>query len=359
MPPPKKRKPQLPPPPWTWDDEIAALEEVGFDTPLAQTLWRGLRDLGVWRQGGPGREALGREPSPFVAERTALALTSAPELTGPLGTFALLGSNPELCSERQIATACYEIYRWAESRSLSLVAVLFSEAAATVDDDSRWALAAAKSCRVVGRYQRSGQWYARAFDLGRSAKRTSDAVRALLGLGGLLRTLGRLHEALPYFERASRRANRRNRRKLAAETHHDLLLLLTELGEYEQASYHAAGAVLYYAPRNRRLPYLVHDAAFLFIRLHHYTPALMLCEGVPALVPRPNDAALVWSTVAWAAAGAGKREQFHQAEGEALQLLGLSNEHAPAALLHLAEGARALGDWETAKRYAAAAVTAA
>lgn len=359
MEPRNKRKPQLPPPAAAWHHEVAALEELGFETPLARTLWRGLRDLSVWMRGGPGREALGREPSTTIAERTAFALIAAPELTGPIGTFSLLASRPELCTERQIAEACHAVFQWAESRSLSLLAVLFSEAAARVDDDPRWALAAARSCRAAGRYDQSARWYIRGFGLARSAKRTSDAVRALLGYGGLLRTMGRLHEALPYFESAARRADRRNRRKLAAETHHDLLLLLTELGHYEQARYHAEGAVRYYSRRHRRLPYFVHDAAFLFIRLNLYTPALMLCEGVPALVPRPNDAALVWSTVAWAAAGAGKSEQFREAEREALQLLGLSDEHAPATFIHLAEAARALGEWDAAKRYAAASATAA
>lgn len=359
MQPPKKRKSQLAPPPETWEAGIAALEELGFDTPLARTLWRGLRDLQVWLRAAPGREALGREPSAMVAERTALAVLAAPELTGAIGTFALLASRPELCSERHIAEACFNVSRWAESQSLLLTAVLFSEAAATADDDPRWALAAARNCRAAGRYERSARWYARGFELARAAKRTSDAVRALLGYGGLLRTVGRLREALPYFESAARRADRRNRRKLAAETHHDLLLLLTELGEYGRARYHAEGAVRYYSRRHRRLPYLVHDAAFLFIRLSHYTPALLLSEGVPALIPRPGDAALVWSTVAWAAAGAGKQDAFRDAERETLQLLGLASEHAPATLIHLAEGARALGEWEAAKRYAAASATAA
>jgi tetratricopeptide (TPR) repeat protein len=295
----------------------------------------------------------------MIAERTALAVAGAPELTGAIGTFALLAARPELCSERQVAEACYSVYQWAETRSLSLLAVLFSEAAAAVDDDPRWALAAARSCRVAGRYDRSARWYSRAFELARGAGRTSDAIRALLGYGGLLRTVGRLQEALPYFESAARRADRRNRRKLAAETHHDLLLLLTELGQYDEARYHAEGAVRYYSRRHRRWPYLVHDAAFLFIRLRHFTPALMLCEGIPDLMPRPNDAALVWATVAWAAAGSGRADAFRDAEHTTLQLLGLASEHAPATLIHLAEGARALGQWEAARRYAAASAAAA
>ena len=152
MPPPKKRKAQLPPPTDPWEAEVAALEELGFDTPLARTLWRGLRDLQVWLRAVPGREALGREPSPYIAERTALAVAAAPELTGAIGTFSLLASRPELCSERQIAEACFAVHHWAESRSLLLIAVLFSEAAANVDDDPRWALAAARSCRAAGRW---------------------------------------------------------------------------------------------------------------------------------------------------------------------------------------------------------------
>lgn len=355
----KKNKPQLPPPPTKWHEEVAALEELDFDTPLARTLWRALRDIRVWVRGDEGRERLGREPTAAVAERTALALTEAPELTAQVGTFALLASRPELCTPRQLAEACYAVFEWAERRSLLRVAMHFGEAAATVDDDSRWALAAGRGCRAAGEYERSARWYVRAFGLARSARRTSDAVRALLGYGGLLRSVGRLEDALHYFESAARRANRRNRRKLAAETHHDLLLLLTELGRYERARFHAEGAVRYYARRHGRMPYLVHDAAFLLLRLGHYTTAFTLIEGVPRLIPRPNDAALVWSTAAWAAAGAGKPERFSEAEAETLQLVALAQEFAPATFIHLAEGARALGEWDAARRYAAASAEAA
>lgn len=356
----KKSKPQLPPPPPTWYEEVAALEELDFDSPLARTLWRALRDLRVWVHGDEGRERLGREPPPGVAERTAFALAAAPELTAQIGTFALLAATPQLCTSRQLAQACYDVFEWAERRSLLRLAMHFSEAAATVDDDSRWALAAGRSCRAAGEYERSGRWYIRAFGLARSKRRrTSDAVRALLGYGGLLRSVGRLEAALPYFERAARRASRRNRRKLAAETHHDLLLLLTELGRYDLARYHAEGAVRYYARRHARMPLLVHDAAFLLLRLGHYTSAFILLDGVPHLIPRPGDAALVWSTLAWAAAGAGRADRFSESESEALQLVGLAHELAPATLIHLAEGARALGSWEAARRYALASADAA
>lgn len=64
-------------------------------------------------------------------------------------------------------------------------------------------------------------------------------------------------------------------------------------------------------------------------------------------------------TIAWAAAGSGRVDKSGEAERESVRLLGLANEHAPAALIHLAEAARIRGDWTTAARYATASEAAA
>jgi hypothetical protein len=72
-----------------------------------------------------------------------------------------------------------------------------------------------------------------------------------------------------------------------------------------------------------------------------------------------RDRALPWSSLAWAAAGAGLRDRFREAERVTLQHVAAHREFAPAIFIHLAEGARALRDWDRAQRYAEAAADSA
>jgi tetratricopeptide (TPR) repeat protein len=353
----------IPPPPRPpyWLNEVEAIDEMGgLDTPLGVVLWRILRSARLWVDGDPERRAELFSPfSPATAERFALAIAAAPELCEPLGVLALLQRAPDLVDRAQLARACHELYEWAQLRSLSRTAMHFAEVAAYAEpDDAGRCNVAGRACRSAGDYIRSLDWFERGFLLAKRGERralVNTAVRALLGLGRLLQVQGRLREAAGYFVKAVRRSTRRDRRALAA----DLFALLAELGRYRLALKYARGAVTFYGPKHPRYPYAVHDFAFLLIRRSFFRLALELLDVLPPYFKRPGDLALVWSTQAWAAAATGDHGRYLVAEERTLRVVGLSDEYSAAALIHVAEAARAVGEWDKADRYAHAAGAAA
>jgi tetratricopeptide (TPR) repeat protein len=182
---------------------------------------------------------------------------------------------------------------------------------------------------------------------------------ALLGYGALLKEMGQHAEARRVFLKAVRRAKRQGRRRQAAEAHHDLLAIEAERGTIAKAVVHAVQALELYPQQHPYLPALAHELGFLLVRLGHYSTAIPLLELAVPRAARPAVEALEWSTLAWAAAGAGRRQRYEVAEREALRLVGLHDEYGPAVMLHLAEGARSLGQWTRAERYATHAAEAA
>lgn len=136
---------------------------------------------------------------------------------------------------------------------------------------------------------------------------------------------------------------------------HDLYVIAVELERYELAVKHARSAFSRYPLTHPSIPRLAHDVAFLFIRLRHFASALALLSKAIPLMPQEVERAIAWSSLAWAAGGAGVRDRMREAEEQALQLAPKHPDFAPAIFVHLAEGARALGEWERAAGYAEAA----
>ncbi len=64
---------------------------------------------------------------------------------------------------------------------------------------------------------------------------------------------------------------------------------------------------------------------------------------------RPDEQVLVWGSIARAAGGLENTERFRSAAAQVIQLATRHEEHAAAALIHVGEGARALGWWEDAR----------
>lgn len=330
------------------------------DGALGLTLWRALRAVWTWVDTPPERRGgLSQEPTREVRERLAYAVAEAPELASPLGTFILLTRSAEIVDRTQLGEACRAVYEWAENRALVETAVHFAEAAARVSDEPELTNAAGRMCRRGALNDRSAAWFARAFRLAVRERDRGETLRALLGYGALLKDLGRHDEARTMFERAARRAARTGRLRQAAEAHHDLLAIAAEVGAFSDAERHVRLAVKLYPVHHPRFPYLVHDFAFVLIRQRFYSIALSLLEDLLRVTWRPSEELLLRRPIAWAAAGS-TRVAFHdRAEHEVLQLIGMHDEYACAAYIHLAEGARHLARWERAERYAAAASEAA
>ncbi len=246
---------------------------------------------------------------------------------------------------------------------MMLVAVYFAEAAAIVDPENPvLANNAGYVCRRASVDERSGIWYLRAFGLAvrlRGRQETvsrEESLRALLGYGTLLLTWGRLEEAKQYYEQAAKRAERTGRRRHAAKAKHDLLTFAAEVGTYQEGEPYARDALDLYPIHDPQLPALAHDWAYLLIRFHHYSCAVPILELAVMRAHKPAIQMLFWSTLGWAAAGAGRRDRFQKAKEEVLRRIVAYDEFAPGALYHLAEGARLCGAWEEAEQYLAQAL---
>ncbi len=332
-----------------------------LDDELGLVFWRAVRDVLVWSSTPPEmRVQLSQPPTEAVAARFAAASSAAPTLAEAITEFALLARAAHLVDARALADACHAVYQWADTQGLMRPALHFAEAAALADPaDPTRANFAALMCRREVMEQRAGTWYYRAFVLAKRARNDQEQLYALLGCGSLYRDLGRVREARRFILKAARLAGRTGRYREAAEAAHDLMLMESEEGALPAATEHATRAEAWYPVHHPRFIYFAHDFAFLLVRARNYAVAHALLEKAIPLFQRANERVLVWSTLAWAAGGAGRQDRLAVAEAEVLAGVTQYAEYAPAALLHIAEGARACRRWGPAAEYAARAVEAA
>jgi tetratricopeptide (TPR) repeat protein len=351
------RQHRIPPPPLPLD-RLPVLKQV--ESAAGLVLWRALMDVSLWSAAPAERRSLFHPPNAHVRERLAYARAETSELAPAIGTFALLLQAPELVDATQVADACAFVHEWADARGLVLTALLFAEAAARAEPDNPVrANLAARSARRALEFDRAGTWHLRAYKLAVRAHDDREKVWALLGYGSTMKTMGQSAEARRFFHRGARAAKGTGRRKESALAHHNLADIAVEAGKYRLAEMHANAALSLYPHDHPRIPALAHDFAFALLRQHHYSAALYLLERVVPLIRRPEEQALVLSSLAWAAGGAGRVRRLEEAERTAVELVGIFPDFAFGVFLHLAEGWRACSDWERADRYAEAARLAA
>jgi tetratricopeptide (TPR) repeat protein len=316
----------------------------------------------MWAETPPDedRGALFGPVSPETRELFAYAQAQEPDLVVPIGMFGLLLASPRVIAAHPLAEACSRVQTWADARGMLSLASHFAELAALADStNSGRAKTAARMCRRARELWRASQWYERAHSLGILAGDDAARIEAMIGNASTFKEQGDRDEAYRWYKRAARSARRRGKDKLAAEAHHGLTLLCAELGEHDQALFHARRAMDYYTHDHPWLPYLVHDVAFALIRRRFYTLAVYILAVLRRVLVHPDEQVLFYSTVCWAAGGAGRRELYAKAEQHVLEQIAVHNEHATAAWLHLAEGARFVSEWERAATYAAEAAKSA
>lgn len=358
-----RRKPHgIPPAPsWRVEDNggpfgTSILAEAA--EPVSIALWLSIRFIFVWA-GCPEdrRWRLGQRPRVTRSERWATAASQAPELADALDCFARLIRRPSAVSNSDVARACEAVHLWANDYGFRNTSLHFAEAAAFADpEDPRHANTAGAACRRAALNSRAAIWIHRARRL--AVGNLTEKIRSHLAMGALWKETGRLAEAERAFIRAAKAATRKNRRRQAAEAHHDLLLLTAEQGRLDDAECHAVRATDLYPLAHPRLPYLAHDLAFALIRHGYYSNALPLLEAFVRSVP-PGQLLPGLSTLAWAAAGNGLVHRFEEIEARVMELVTPDHEYAPASFIHLAEGAWLLGRWERAEQHGACAVEAA
>jgi tetratricopeptide (TPR) repeat protein len=352
-------RPHLVPPAPAPLDRTQVLMQM--ETTAGLVLWRALVDARLWGDAPAAeRRRLFRAPTADVRERFALACEEIPALAPAFGTFALMLRSPDLATSEQVGSACALVHAWADQAGLRTVALRFAEAAAHADPESpARANLAARSARRAMMYDRAGTWHMRAYKLAVRARNRGETVWALMGYGAMMKATDRIPEARRFLQRATRRAMAFGRRKEAAVAHHELMGIAVDQERYRLAELHAGSALALYPGDHPSLPALGHDFAFVLLRQKHYSTALPLLEQAAPLLARPDERGLAMSSLAWAAAGAGRLTRLTQAECATLELVAIFDAHAPAVFLHLAEAFCLAGDVERAGQYADEAARAA
>ncbi|HEX2092748.1 MAG TPA: tetratricopeptide repeat protein [Longimicrobiaceae bacterium] len=298
-------------------------------------------------------------PDPSEAcRRLGNACIHVPELVDAFGTFALFIRTPEAVGSFQLTEACRRVYEWAENRSHLEIAALFAEAAAIMDPQSpTQAYDAARLNRQTARFDGAAHWYERALGLAIRTKNRGAVINALLGYGNLMKDLGQFAKARTYYERVAQRALNTGRRRVAAEAHHSLLTLAAETGMFRAAIRHVRKALDYYPLHHPYIPYLVHDFAFVLVRHRFFALAIGPLLHLLSVIQRPHEQVLVYGTIARAAGGLRRRDQYADAAEAILRLVAEHQQYAASAMNGLAEAAWAFGEWDQAEVYAAAALT--
>lgn len=327
-----------------------------LDGDLCVVLWKDLRSVYQWsKQSADESERLRLFPAPSAASRAQLeaACAEAPEIAGALRDLGLLREASGEVDPAVLGSACAAISDWAEGRSLLQVAGHFAEAATFADPENpAFANRAGRLCRRLRLYERSALWFKRARYGSIRTRMRAERLRALLGYGALMRSLGRYEDAREYYRLAARMAQRTRRTKQAAEAHHDLLSIALLTGDPRQAEEHVWEALSLYPARHPHLPVLGHDWAFALVLQRFYAQAVPLVELALARVRSPGLRALMYTTLARAAAGAGRLDLSDSAEEESQRLIRDYAEHAAPAYLNLAQAAWLRERWDRAEEHA-------
>jgi tetratricopeptide (TPR) repeat protein len=328
--------------------------EDGLDD-VCGGLWMVLRDLQHWMD-RTQRNGLFGVRTHKVRARLLRAMRAAPALAPSLQTFLQLRRSPGTALASELGAACYAVWGWAEGESLLGTAAHFAEAAAyLVPDNPTYANDAGWACRRCNLHERAGEWYRRGFRLAVRSKSRHEAIRALIGRGAVHKNLGQHQLAREFYDRASRRAVNTGRRRQAAVARHYIFALEAEQGTFEDSLEAVRETLNLYPIYDRRVPYLAHDYAFLLIRNRYFAAALALLEKLAPAITRPEERVLVQSSIARAAAAAGRLDQSREAAQHALDIATTHPEYAHACYVHLAYARRCAGDWDAAAEYAARA----
>jgi tetratricopeptide (TPR) repeat protein len=321
---------------------------------MAFALWRRVSDTRLWANSAPAERAGLFDPTTPLF-RTGLSGKHDRTVTDALETLGFLVRFPDVMRPSDAAVACRKVYEWADAHRYLETAVAYAEAwAYCAPECAKAAAEAGQMCMRAGYESRAAVWLYRA---GVVAGRTQDeewAIRSKLRTGILLLQLGRSEQARAVLRKAGRRATRAGQVEWAGKAHHDLLLsYATDAAGFGKATAHLEHALRLYPVRNARIPYLVHDYAVILIRSGAYGEALRALGAVYPYIP-PSNRTIIHATTARACAGV--RDHDGYARGAALVTLAASkgDESASFALLHVAEGARLLGEWDSAESHAAA-----
>ena len=323
-------------------------------------LWQLLRDVLLWSKfSPPDRHSLFHKVNTQQEKWLSGAVEDTPELTNAVASLRLVSDIPETVDAASVASACQEIWQWAEMNNLRETALQFAEAAAHVEPlSSSRCYTAGRLCRIAADHARGVMWFRRAERVARRAVPPSeiDFANAHLGWGILEHDRGNFTEAETHFRRARRAAFRMGRHSLAAAAHHNLLVLYMDWERLPDALDQADKAATFYPAKHPRVPAVACDIGYLWLRLGHFSTATYLFGRALPWITVPSDRVVVLSLYARAAAANRDRVRFERLAERALRLITERNDRSDAALYHLAEGARSYEQWSRAEELAAQAL---
>jgi tetratricopeptide (TPR) repeat protein len=344
-------------------DGAGVLDEL--PTAVGLVLWQSLRDVTLWASlPDEARPALFTPQAARVRLTELLASGAEPALEVSLTTLAALVGSPETANPEIVSLVCIQVSRWAEERGAFAAAMGYAQAAAEVLPlDASPALAAGTLALRWRRSARAETWLRRAIGLARRRRQWEPYAQAYVELGGLYARRGQAVLAQRFFVQGLRASRRHGLIAVRGSSLHGLLMLAVEAGALDEAERYARGAMRAYGRGHPRLPELVHDVAYLWVRREGYARAIpMLQKLLPARV-EPVERALTLAILARAAAGAGDTRLYQESWMDAWTVINRRPEEAGKhgrALLEMARGSVVARDWnhvEQAVRLANASVS--
>jgi tetratricopeptide (TPR) repeat protein len=276
-------------------------------------------------------------------EAAVLGATGEDEaLWAPVAVIAGEVARPALLDPERLAHACLAVTDWALGREAHGTALLFAEAAAVVwPNNARIAWLTGKLYRQQLQLGRAEMWFSRAR---RVAVWTGDwdiQARAITSLGNLCIHLGDLDAARDLHLTASRLAKRKRLRERNAMALHDLFVVSTYAGRFDEAERYAEQAFAAYGAGHPNLASLTFDLAHLCTLQGQFRRALEVLDGLRGQFPDDDRQLRVLASIARAAGAADDAESFHRAWTESWRIIdgGSVDEVRPAAALELGFGA--------------------
>ncbi|MBW3572045.1 MAG: hypothetical protein KY467_13155 [Gemmatimonadetes bacterium] len=354
--------------PWVVPPGLLLLNEPfeGFNvldetrSELGVLLWQSLRDVDLWSLARPEARAGLFSPGSLHrrSERIEHEIARDHPARPLLEAMTRLLAAPERVSEMEVSEVCEELSRWASDAGLPRTALAFAQRAAlAAPDEAGPAYLVGLVSRRCADYRRAETWFRRTLALSRLNRDWRYYGLAHLGLANLHMQRGDAPRARVRLLRALRASRRYGLWSVRSLVLHDLFCI-TATGEHaEHAEMYARAAFRSYGRRHPRLPVLAHDVARYWMSRGHHARAMDTFRAVLPHLTRASDRLLAWANLAQAAGGSGDADAFNEAWGRVWRMVdsGSDLERVAEALINVACGAAALGQWvrqEMAASYA-------
>lgn len=350
----RRQQPQRIPPPITYGEDALdagiVLEELSGDLALA--LWKTVRTVYLWAALPPDERGEAFAPEAFGRRMEVLRQEAVPPEIRPALEAAARVLDPSTASPEEASGACREVAEWAKARGATGTALEFLQAAAlALPLDASLAHAVARLARRRAEFARAETWYRQAIFLARRTRDRDSLARSYCGLGTTFMHRGAYPAARQALLRGLRAAQRYSLHDLATAISHDLAVVAIRTDRGADVVKHARAALEGYGSAHPRLPALAHDVAVFWMNRGYFAAVLPVFQAIPDGFGDAGDRLTLAASTARAAGGVGDRALHAERWDEALALLEDAGaaERSATALVELARGAEALGEWEKAE----------